>query len=95
MFYYNDKDYEKIVDSKMETAEIKMSKEMNAQLIALVGIFTALSFLVFGGVSSLDNIFLGAKDIPALKLIICVEQFCYNISIFNGMLDILYSGIWI
>lgn len=39
MFYHNDKDYEKIVDSKMETAEIKMSKEMNAQLIALVGIF--------------------------------------------------------
>lgn len=78
MFYHNDKDYEKIVDSKMETAEIKMSKEMNAQLIALVGIFTALSFLVFGGVSSLDNIFLGAKDIPVLKLIIigCIWCFC-------------------
>lgn len=70
MFHHKDADYEKIVDKKMEIAEAKISKEMNVQLISLVAIFTALSFLVFGGISSLDNIFAGAKDIPILKLIV-------------------------
>lgn len=70
MFHHKDEDYSKIVDEKMEIAGAKISKEMNVQLISLVGIFTALSFLVFGGISSLDNIFLGAKDIPILKLVV-------------------------
>lgn len=65
-----DEDYSKIVDEKMEIAGAKISKEMNVQLISLVAIFTALSFLVFGGISSLDNIFAGAKDIPILKLVV-------------------------
>lgn len=44
------------------------TRNMTSQLISLVGIFTAMSFLVFGGINSLDNIFSGAKDIPILKL---------------------------
>lgn len=70
MFHHKDEDYGKIVDEKMEIAGAKISKEMNVQLISLVAIFTALSFLVFGGISSLDNIFAGAKDIPILKLVV-------------------------
>lgn len=78
MFHHKDTDYEKIVDEKMEIVGAKISKEMNVQLISLVAIFTALSFLVFGGISSLDNIFDGAKDIPILKLIVVgsVWGFC-------------------
>ena len=78
MFHHKDADYEKIVDEKMEIAGAKISKEMNIQLISLVAIFTALSFLVFGGISSLDNIFAGAKDIPILKLVVVgsVWGFC-------------------
>lgn len=70
LFNHKDEDYSKIVDEKMEIAGAKISKEMNIQLISLVAIFTALSFLVFGGISSLDNIFAGAKDIPILKLVV-------------------------
>lgn len=78
MFHQKDTDYEKIVDEKMEIVGAKISKEMNVQLISLVAIFTALSFLVFGGISSLDNIFDGAKNIPILKLIVVgsVWGFC-------------------
>ena len=78
MFYQKDGKYEKIVDEKMEIVGAKISKEMNIQLISLVAIFTALSFLMFGGISSLDNIFDGAKDIPILKLIVIgsVWGFC-------------------
>lgn len=79
MFHHKDKDYTKIVDEKMEYAEAKISKEMNVQLISLVAIFTALSFLVFGGISSLDNIFIGAKDIPITKLMIVGIIWCFCI----------------
>ncbi|MDC4242633.1 MULTISPECIES: hypothetical protein [Clostridia] len=43
---------------------------MNIQLISMIGIFTALAFLVFGGINSLDNIFQGAKEIPILQIMI-------------------------
>lgn len=40
---------------KPEIADV--TKEMTSQLVGLVSIFTALSFIVFGGISSLDSIF--------------------------------------
>ena len=46
------------------------TKGMNSQLISLVGIFTAMSFLVFGGINSLDNIFQEAKTVPILQIMI-------------------------
>lgn len=79
MFQHKDEDYTKIVDEKMELAEAKISKEINIQLISLVAIFTALSFLVFGGISSLDNIFSGVKDIPVNKLVIIGTIWCFCI----------------
>lgn len=79
LFHHKDQDYAKIVDEKMEFAEAKISKEMNIQLISLIAIFTALSFLVFGGISSLDNIFDGAKDIPITKLLIVGDIWCFCI----------------
>lgn len=87
LFCHKDEDYEKIVDEKMEMAEAKISKEMNIQLISLVAIFTALSFLVFGGISSLDNIFSGVQDIPIIKLLIigCIWCFCIMNLIFIFM----------
>lgn len=48
----------------------EFTHEMNMQFISLIAIFTALSFIVFGGISSLDNIFNGAKDFPILILMI-------------------------
>lgn len=79
MFNKNDDEYAKIVDEKMEIAKEKISKEVSAQLISLVAIFTALSFLVFGGMTSLDNIFSGVKDIPILKLVIIGLIWCFCI----------------
>ena len=62
---FKDRFVENIADFKQE-----FTKEMNAQLISLVGLFTAMSFLVFGGINSLDNIFGGAKDIEIIKIMI-------------------------
>lgn len=56
----------------------EFTRSMNSQLISLIGIFTAMSFLVFGGINSLDNIFSGAFSIPLLKLMIigCIWGLC-------------------
>ena len=49
---YDDKFQKRITKYKEE-----ISKEMNAQMLTMVGIFTALAFLIFGGISSLDGVF--------------------------------------
>lgn len=43
-------------------------KDMNGQLLSMVGIFTALAFLLFGGISSLESIFQNVTRIPLLSL---------------------------
>lgn len=51
----------KRIDLEEEVEEIltpkisEITKEMTSQLVGLVSIFTALSFIVFGGISSLEN----------------------------------------
>lgn len=58
-----DKSFKESVGPETE----KLQESMNSQLITLVGIFTALAFLVFGGITSLDNVF-ESTEIPVLKL---------------------------
>lgn len=49
--------------AKIVTPKIsEITKEMTAQLVGMIGIFTALSFVVFGGISSLDSIFGAVQD---------------------------------
>lgn len=79
LFNQNDTKYEMIAEEKMKNVEIRLTKEMNMQLISLIAIFTALSFIVFGGISSLDNIFVGVKDIPVTKLMIVGSIWCFCI----------------
>ena len=59
---YNEK-FEKSIAKYRED----MTKDMNAQLLTMVGIFTALAFLIFGGISSLDNAF-SVLGVSLLKL---------------------------
>lgn len=79
---YNKKFQVRIADYK-ET----MTKEMNAQLLTLVSIFTALAFLVFGGISSLDNIF-SLSEIPLLKII--ASGLVWGLCIFNLIFVFLF-----
>ena len=79
---YNKKFQVRIADYK-ET----MTKEMNGQLLTLVSIFTALAFLVFGGISSLDNIF-SLSEIPLLKII--ASGLVWGLCIFNLIFVFLF-----
>lgn len=55
-----------------------LEKGLRRELISLIAIFTALSFVVFGGISSLDNIFEGARSFPIIQVLIigCVWGLC-------------------
>lgn len=65
LFQQNEKDVkdqiETILSPKLSQKSEELTKEMTAQLVALVAIFTALSFILFGGISSLDSIFASLK----------------------------------
>lgn len=72
-----DPKFEKEFTKKMAPEKEKLTKEMNAQLITMVGIFTALAFLIFGGISSLDNLFTNQSiSIPRLMIIGSVWGLC-------------------
>lgn len=62
-------EYRKKFDKSISPVIENITKDMNAQLLTMIGIFTALAFLIFGGISSLDNIF-GNPELPLFKLMI-------------------------
>lgn len=66
----SDEEYKEKFEKLISTYKEDMTKDMSNQLLTMVSIFTALAFLVFGGISSLDNIF-SVHGIPLLKLM-CV-----------------------
>lgn len=42
---------------------------VNSQVVSLVALFTAMAFLVFGGLSSFESIFSNIQDVSVLKLL--------------------------
>lgn len=67
----SDEEFGKRFEKSFINHQVEITREMSSQLITLIGIFTAVAFVVFGGISSLDNIFqAGVKNIPILKLMI-------------------------
>lgn len=50
-------DIKREVTAALEPKISGITKDMTSQLVGMIGIFTALSFIVFGGISSLDSIF--------------------------------------
>ena len=75
-------------DKNLIPFEARFSQDMHEQFISLIAIFTALSFIVFGGISVLDNIFSGVTSIPILELIIigCIWSLCIANLVFTFML---------
>ena len=76
-FKQTDEEYKRKFNKSITPFKEELVKDMNAQLLTMVSIFTALAFLVFGGISSLGSIF-SNHEIPLLKVIIvgCVWGLC-------------------
>ena len=60
------KEYDEHIKPKMESFE----KDITTQLIGLVSIFTALSFVIFGGISVLDNLLQNVRSLPVIKTLL-------------------------
>lgn len=71
-------DIQNIVDDKITPRVNELENGLRKELISLIAIFTALSFVVFGGISALDNIFEGATSFPILQVLIigCIWGLC-------------------
>lgn len=63
------KENEELIYSKIKEYE----KNLTSQLIGLVAIFTALSFVIFGGISSFGSIFQIIETASLLKILIILD----------------------
>ena len=66
----SDTEYDEKFKKRIAEFQNKLTGEMNAQLLSMVGIFTALAFILFGGISSLESVFSGLNDTNLIKLMI-------------------------
>lgn len=83
----SDETFSSRFDKNLIPFKATFAHEMNMQFISLIAIFTALSFIVFGGISSLNNIFQNAAHIPILELVIvgCIWSLCISNLVFAFM----------
>lgn len=84
-----DEEYDNKFKNRISSFKTEITKEMNAQLITMVGIFTALAFILFGGISSLHNLFAGIKEANLFPAIIigCI----WGLAILNVTFVFLFS----
>ena len=80
----SDDEFKRRFNEQIRESQESMTKEMNSQLLTMVGIFTALAFILFGGISSLQSVLGGLKEAHLLKLLIlgCVWGI--------GMLNVIF-----
>ena len=92
MFGNKIEDLRQQISSELDPKISGATKDLTSQLIGLVALFTALSFIVFGGISSLDNLlsYLNAQESVLPSLIIAVAwAFCLMNLLFGFMYFVL------
>lgn len=70
VLWQSEDEYDKRFETRIVKFQGKITNEMSGQLLTMVGIFTALAFLIFGSISSLESIFAGMSETPVLKLML-------------------------
>lgn len=65
-----DDEFKKRFNEELRETKENLAKELNAQLLSIIGIFTALAFILFGGISSFQSVFEGIRNEHILKLLI-------------------------
>lgn len=76
-----DDEYKRKFSEQIGVFKEKLTQDITSQLITLVGIFTAIAFVVFGGISSLGSIFSDINKKSIIKLII--SSSIWGIAMFN------------
>ena len=76
-----DEEYNRKFNEQIGAFKEKLTQDITSQLITLVGIFTAIAFVVFGGISSLGSVFSDINKKSIIKLII--SSSIWGIAMFN------------
>lgn len=63
-------DISNLTDDTIKQKVGEYEKDITTQLISLVSIFTALSFVIFGGISVLDNLLQNIRELVIIKTIL-------------------------
>ena len=82
-----DEEYQKKFEESIEPVIKTVSKDLTAQLLTLVSIFTALAFLLFGGISSLQSI-LQTQVMPLTQVL--VTGSVWGLCILNSIFVFLF-----
>lgn len=96
MFDSDRKSLQQDIELEVKTEISNATKDITSQLVGLVALFTAMSFLVFGGIASLDSIFksverfvnLESSVLPVL-LVAIAWAFCMMNLLFGFMYFVL------
>ena len=91
--YFNEK-YQNEYDEKIKPKLDYFEKSMTTQLVSLVAIFTALSFVIFGSISILDNLLNNIKSLPLLRVIFIGDLWMLcMINIFSLFAKVIFKFI--
>lgn len=85
-FAEDEKRYEERFSKMMEPEKERITKEINSQLITLVGIFTAIAFMIFGGLSGLGSFFGMISESISKVLIVSILWALYFLNILSLMM---------
>lgn len=75
------------IDHEINCASSEMTQQLTNQLVGLIAIFTALSFVVFGGINSLANIFTSLNNGVLSTLTVSL---CWGFCMSNLLFIFLY-----
>lgn len=87
MLKQTDDEYDEKFEKRITSFKNEMAKDTNTQMITMVGIFTALAFLIFGSISSLDGIFENTS-LPIFKAM--AIGLIWGLCVFNMIFVFLY-----
>ena len=90
LFSQRQADIDLAIDRRLEPALAKSSKELTSQLVGLVAIFTALSFIVFGGISSLESLFGSLSQNADSILPVIITAIAWAFCILNLLFAFMY-----
>ena len=65
----SDSELKAAVQKELAPFKDELTRDMSGQLISLVGIFTAVAFVVFGGFGALTDVFLNIANVPISKIV--------------------------
>lgn len=86
--HLSDQEYQEKFENRMLIEKEKLYRDINSHMVTMIGIFTALSFVIFGGINSIETAFSGIEDTPITKLMVIGSMWGF------GLLNLVYVFLY-